>query len=91
MTGVPAGTRGAACVGVARRVDGGVCVDDVRDFFAGDFFGGIGLTAARFGRGVGAISMSNIFARSSLASTFVPAGPERDFERSDPAFAIRSR
>lgn len=44
----------------------------------------------RFGRAAGAISIPNIPSRSSLASTFAPAGPLRVFERSDPAFAIKS-
>jgi hypothetical protein len=48
------------------------------------------LAAACFGCGVGAISMPNIPERSSLASTFAPAGSFRFVERSDPAFAIKS-
>jgi len=39
---------------------------------------------------LGAISMPNISERSSLASTFEPAGVLRVFDRSDPAFAIKS-
>jgi hypothetical protein len=48
------------------------------------------LPAARPGCGVGAISMPNIPERSSLSSTFAPAGPLYIIERSDPAFAINS-
>jgi hypothetical protein len=45
---------------------------------------------ARFRGDADAISIPNIPARSSLASTFAPAGPLRVFERSDPALAINS-
>jgi hypothetical protein len=45
--------------------------------------------AARFDGVAGAISMPNIFERSSLASTFALAGRLRFFERTDPAFAIK--
>src|SRR3989304_107545 len=67
-----------------------VCLDDAFEPAAVDGFVATVLTAARFGGVAGAISMPNISERSSLASTFTPAGPLRFFERSEPAFAIKS-
>ena len=64
-------------------------LDDVSERAAGDGFGATVLTAARVGS-TGAISMPNISERSSLASTFTAVGPLRFFERSEPAFAIKS-
>lgn len=85
--GVPPRCVGAR-VGVADMVNAGG-FDDTADLVAVDGFVTRVLAAARRG-GDGAISMPNIADRSSLASTFAPAGPLRVFERSDPAFAIRS-
>lgn len=67
-----------------------ICFDDAFAFSAVDGFVATVLTAARFGRVVGAISMPNISERSSLASTFSPADSLCFFERSEPAFAIKS-
>jgi hypothetical protein len=52
-----------------------VRLDDASELAAVDGFVVILLVAARFGCVVGAISMPNIPERSSLASTFPPAGP----------------
>lgn len=65
-------------------------LDGSSDFAPVDGFVMILLARARVGRAVGAISMPNIPERSSLASTFAPAGPLRVFEIPDPAFAIKS-
>ena len=80
----------AAFLGVAGVAEV-VRPDDSFEFAGADGFGVILVAArARFGCWVGAISMPNIAERSWLASTFAPAGPFRLFERSDPAFAIKS-
>ena len=67
-----------------------VRLDDPFAFAGAEAVGVIAPAAARFGFGVGAISMPNIPERSWLSSTFAVAGPFRVFERSDPAFAIKS-
>src|SRR5713101_4073479 len=89
MNGIPARSFGAGFLSFAGLVDV-VCLDDSSEFAAVDGFVVIVLAAARFGCGVGAISMPNIPERSSLSSTFAPAGPLRVIERSDPAVAIKS-
>ena len=91
---------GVSCCFPSRRLDGGslsvaglltfVCPDDAFEFAAVGSFVATVLTAARFGGSAGAISIPNISERSSLASTFTLAGRLRFFERSEPAFAIKS-
>jgi hypothetical protein len=61
-----------------------VCLDDAFELAAVDGFVATVLTAAHFGGIAGAISMPNISERSSLASTFTPAGL-CFFARSEPA------
>ena len=71
---------------------GGVCpfcLDDTATIAAGNGSRGTAL-AGRFAGVAGTISMPNISERSSLASTFAPAGRLPFFERSDPASAIKS-
>ena len=63
--------------------------DDASELAEVDRFVATVLAAARFGF-AGAISMPNISERSSLTSTFAPAGRLPFFERSAPAFAIKS-
>jgi hypothetical protein len=67
-----------------------VCLDDACELATVDGFVATVLTAARFGVVAGAISMPNISERSSLASTFAPAGLLPFFERPDPALAIKA-
>ena len=67
-----------------------VCLDDAFGPAAADGFVASVPAAARFRGIAGAISMPNISDKSPLASTFVAAGPLRFFERSDPAFTIKS-
>ena len=67
-----------------------VGLDDVSRCAAVDGLVASALTGARLGGVAGAMSMPNISERSSLASTFTPAGRLPFFERSDPAFAIKS-
>lgn len=67
-----------------------VRLEGLSEFTPIDGFVVILLAATRFDGVVGAISMPNIPERSSLSSTFAPAGPLRAFEMSDPAFAIKS-
>ena len=66
-----------------------VCPDDAFELAAADGFVATVLTAAHFGGLAGAISMPNISERSSLASTFTPAGL-CFFARSEPVFVIKS-
>ena len=65
------------------------CLNDTATVTAGDGSRGTAL-AGRFGGVSGAISMPNISERSSLASTFAPAGRLPFFARSAPAFAVKS-
>ena len=58
------------------------------DCLAGGF--GAARVGARVGGAADAISIPNIPARSSLASTFAPDGAFRFCARSEPAFAIKS-
>ena len=85
----PSRSAAAGFLGVAGVVEV-VRLDDAFELAGVDGIGVIVLAAARFGPGVGAISMPNIPERSWLASTFAPTGRFRVFERSDPAFAIKS-
>ena len=89
MNGFRGRRLGAGFLGVAGLGDG-VRPDGSSVFVAVDRSLVILPAAARFGRSVGAISMPKIAERSSPASTFAPADPLRVFERSDPAFAIKS-
>ena len=85
----PARSAAAGFLGFAGVVEV-VRLDDSFDFAEVDGFGVIVPAAARVGCVGGAISMPNIPERSWLASTLERAGPFRVFERSDPAFAIKS-
>ena len=66
-----------------------VCLDDA---FTPEAVDGLVATVPAAARSdvAGAISMPNISERSSPASTLALGGPLRFFERSEPAFAIRS-
>ena len=87
--GFPARSFGAGFLSFAGLVDL-VRVDDSPEVPAVDGSVVILPAAARFGCGVGAISMPNISERSLLSRTFALTGPVRVIERSDPAFAIKS-
>src|SRR3972149_11851294 len=86
---VPSARLGAGSLGFAGRITL-VGLDDVSECAVVDGVVASVLAAARLRSVAGAISMPNISERSSLASTFAPAGPFRFFERSDPAFASKS-
>ena len=64
-----------------------VCLDEGSEWADVDPFVANPLAGVGIG---GAISMPNISERSSLASTFTPAGPLGFLERLEPAFAIKS-
>ena len=89
MNGFPARSVGAGLLGFADVVEV-VRLDDSFEIARVGGCGVILLAAARFGCGAGAISMPNIPERSWPSSTLAAAGPFRVFERSDPAFAIKS-
>jgi hypothetical protein len=80
---------GAVFVDFAGGV-GSFRLEDPAAVAAGDGVRGTALAAGRFTGGAGAISMPNISDRSSLASTFVPAGRLPFVENPDPAVAINS-
>src|SRR5436190_6954378 len=67
-----------------------VGLDDASECAVVDGIGASVLAAARWRGVAGAISMPNTSERSSLTSIFTPAGRLPFFERSDPAFAIKS-
>lgn len=79
----------AGSFGFAGRVTP-ACLDDPSALAEVDRVDATWPDAVRFAGIVGAISMPNISARSSLASTFAPAGAFRFCARSEPAFAIKS-
>ena len=85
----PSRRSGEDLIGFAGRM-AFVCLDDASKCTGVDGFVAGGRPAERFGTVARAISMPNISERSSLASTFAAAGPLRLFERSDPAFTIKS-
>ena len=86
---LPSRRLGAGAFGFAGRLTF-VGLDDVSRCAAVDGFVASVRAAARFGGVSGAISMPNISERSSLASTFAPAGRLPFFARSAPAFAVKS-
>src|SRR6184192_198879 len=66
------------------------CLDDTSALTERDGVDATSPDAVRFAGIVGTISMPNIPERSSLASTFAPAGAFRFCARLEPAFAIKS-
>jgi hypothetical protein len=80
---------GAVFVDFAGGV-GSFRLEDPAAVAAGDGGRETALAAGRFAGVAGAISMPNISDRSSLASTFVPAGRLPFVENPDPAVAINS-